>query len=1525
MLLSIQNVNSSLGTIFSYSTLLYSSWLKSSNFLYNNSFLAPSYYSPYNSIITQPALSSLSNSGNIDPDNTPVFSTLPTGDVPFFAPVPIGIVDETDLYSAPYTLPTVAGHLEAKFFDDGPGTFAANGLFSSTDALGGSTLTSSGEPVIVTSTTNGYRATAHGETIFTLQVAQDGTYVFELHGTIDHADTQNPDDVTELHFGVSAIDIQGDTAEDVITIKVHDDGPFTVDTGRTVIDGETVYGSVMEGDGLLGTDDFGEDGPGGVVQIQTGWNPATGNPVSIPPTAVYPNDLVEIEGEYGILTIDYYGQYEYNPHDNLSMDPSEVIAEHFTYTISDADGDTSSNLLVFHLISTDSSPVITAPDDILVVDETDLDDGFVVAQDILEADFGGDGPGTWDGINGSFTTSLPGTLTSGGEAVSVILTNGTYTGTTASGDDVFTLDIDSLTGAYNFTLMGVLDHPDGADHNDVITLNFGVQAIDQDGDTDETVISVEVFDDGPSATGEEETSVNESDINLSGSTSITGSIDDVIDFGEDGPNSFNWGAFSVVDQDGTPIGLQHDGQNIEIEIVNGNYVGTVNGQTIFVMTLNQNGDYNFTLHKGIDHPIDTDALQLQFGVTIMDGDGDKQQTTIKVNVIDSGPESITIGTPELKVDETHLADGDSATMPSIITYVDDFIDFGTDGYGYYALDMTGFAAGITSGGENIVISFDNGIYVGKTQNTNVEVFTLKTDLNAGSISFQLIEALDHSDTQDPDDIITLSFGLTATDGDGDSVQNTLNIDIHDDAATANDDYYLMPNIYPPNGVYLNVSDNDMPGADGYDDGSFTLEYIEHEGVVYDFDSNGELKIFVNDLEPSGIGIFTFYENGDYFYQFGGVVNQNKVGIQEFTYAIKDGDGDVSTATLTLEMENKPWIPIESIFGPDVDETDFDFSPVVIATDNLNVDFGNDGPGEIFGNGTFWHFSPTGEPLTSNGLLVDVALTTDGGYIGTTTENGVTTTIFTLDIEATSGDYTFSLFDNIDHEHSDHNDELLLHFGIAAEDSDGDTSEMELIIQVFDDGPEAEDDIHTFTGTSMPPQVIGNVLDNDDIGHDTNGGVTQVKFNGQTHSVSQNQPTLVVSQFGELEVNADGSYVYTYTAIGTNGTDNFSYTLTDGDGDKVEANLIFEIDLENADDLPVIEEPLIQSVDETNLDSGPQPLTGVVDVDFGNDGPGVVFANDTFSFQGVLNGTLTSNGEDVIITSGPTGYVGTANGIDIFTLTISPDGSFTFELLGQLDHGNPGDPNDIITLNFGIAAQDSDDDLSETILTIQVFDDGPYAQQDINLYQDGFAEGNVMDNDVMSQDAEVFVIAVVSNATGDSGSMPDGGTVVIDGQNGQLTLHSDGTYEYESFSDPDTDIFTYAIIDGDGDVSYSYLVLRAVDSLIGSGNGKVGEGEGIGDIEGVLYEDESSVLSFENMNQNIIAETTFENIDDRAALFLPEIIEQSSDYQEVINEFIENDTSSQNIVIGAQPVAQEAFGSISSESLFSTELNQSDII
>lgn len=225
-----------------------------------------------------------------------------------------------------------------------------------------------------------------------------------------------------------------------------------------------------------------------------------------------------------------------------------------------------------------------------------------------------------------------------------------------------------------------------------------------------------------------------------------------------------------------------------------------------------------------------------------------------------------------------------------------------------------------------------------------------------------------------------------------------------------------------------------------------------------------------------------------------------------------------------------------------------------------------------------------------------------------------------------------------------------------------------------------------------------------------------------------------------------------------------------------------------DDVPTLGTPRVVTVDETDLAGAPSiGATSTVTANFGADTPGTYVVNGGF-FSGT---PLFSNGVAVTVAQSGNGYVGTTpDGTVVFTLTLNTaTGQFTYTQPGTLDHPDTTDADDNIALQFGFNAVDSEGDLSPNgVITVNVRDDGPVANNDVNSYQTnaGPATGNVMTGlnggagaaDVASQDEVTTVTQVRFGTT--TVNVPETGTVTINGSYGALTIASDGSYSYTLF-------------------------------------------------------------------------------------------------------------------------------------------------
>ncbi len=1211
-------------------------------------------------------------------DNTVVQDDVPALTNPF------EVLDETNLVAGNLA---VSGQVVVDFGADGPGLICSTGnlVISGSEAGNAATLFSGGVPVVVDfdQATNTYTATANGTTIFTFVLDEnDGSYTFEQFGPLDHADPNNDNDQINLDFNFVTKDADGDETAGIVRIIVRDDAPVAlsqvaqqVDETNFIAGSATVSGRFFATPGqdvdgeYCGTDSFNATGSvaGGAL---------TSNGVAV--VVTFDAAINTYTGSAGALTVftvvidSATGEYDFTifaPLDHAdSTDPNDQIALNFGVKLVDFDGDSAEGFVTINVL--DDAPVIEGGAE--AVDETD---GLPrMADGTIFVDFGEDGAGVLRGNNDFDVTGSVdnGVLTSNGVPVIVTfdVATDTYTGT-AGTDTVFTFTIDPVTGDYEFEQFAPLDHADAADPNDSITLSFGVEAVDNDGDVQSTVVTVDVLDDAPLIV-RDTVSVDETDLSA-GPIILNDQVD--VDFGEDGPGEICGNdAFNArQDLNGPVLNLTSGGVAVDVtfDVATNTYTGVAGATTIFTLEINSDGTYTYTQNEPLDHPDGTDPndeITLNFGVKATDFDGDESARSIRVRVADDGPEVIDAqGT----VDETNITDTVIGTVAS---------NFGEDGAGEFNPTGTFASSGsqangaLTSGGVPVVVTFDSatGTYTGVAGTETIFTMVINDD---GSYKFDLLGTLDHADATDPNDIINLDFGVEIEDFDGDT-------------------------------------------------------------------DTGKIRIRVQDDVPT----------------------------------IGDSSGDV-------------------------DETNLDQGPLVFK-DVIDTNFGAE-LGDVKPNGE----TSSSEPLSHCGFPVVITQTATG-YQGIA--NGVV--VFTLDIDPATGDYTYTQNEALDHSDTTNPDDVLsITFGILVESVDGDTDDGVIVINIADDGPVAVDDINSAEEDQL---ITGDLLANDELSQDgINTGdntVTNVRFNGVDFPVPANGSETITGDYGVLTINSDGTYSYQANDFNPDGVDSFEYTLTDKDGDSDTATLNITV---TPDGDPVAVDQDI-AVDETNLTPGPVVMTGDLDVNFGPDGSGMVMPTDVTSFApsgSLAGGALTSGGVPVVVTLNGNTYTGMAGSVTVFTVTINAQGTYDFRLFEPLDHADSTDPNDVISLDFGIKVLDADGDTAEGTFTVLVHDDAPVARDDgqTNVNEGQTVTGDVTTNDEFGEDTPNTIVEVRFGNT--VVAVPDGGSASIDGQFGTFTLNSDGTYSYTANSnDPDgVDEFTYVLEDFDGDRDTAEISFKAI--------------------------------------------------------------------------------------------------------------------
>jgi T1SS-143 domain-containing protein len=1216
------------------------------------------------------------------------------------------------------------------------------------------------------------------------QFQQDDLRVDALAAAVDDRPIITPtiDQLDETELGVGPLVSTG-----TVVVDYGNDGPGTITgTGNFTVTCDVAGGSLKSG------------GVPVVVAFDVGTNTYTGTAGGV---LVFTMVVDSVTGDYT------YTQNEPFDHADTAND-NEPICLHFGLVVEDADGDREFTNITINVL--DDAPVVTSQVAVSV-DETDFTAGALVTTGQFFTDPGEDVVATFPGNNNFNATGSVdnGALTSNGVAVVVSFDAGTntYTGV-AGGVTVFTMVLDPADGSFTYTQNEPLDHADATDPNDVLTLNFGVDVVDFDGDSESGFVSVNVFDDAP-VTGDDTNTIDESNLDT-GPIVINDSVS--VDFGGDGEGSLlpsgTFAASGSVDN-GT---LSSGGVPIVVTPTANGYVGVAGSVTVFTLDLNPTtGDYTFTLLESLDHADNTnpnDIITLTFGTEISDFDDDVEPGQIIVNIADDAPTF----QPSGPIIDQGLENVDETNLGPIVETGTLTADFGEDTPGTYegsdSFTPSGSLAGgaLTSCGHPVTVTFDSATNTYTGAANGATIFTLAIDPTTGDYTYTQTGALDHADGTDPNDVITLTFGVDAVDSEGEGANVSIVINVADDAPEVEDAYNTVDEsdlgpVIVTGDVTHDFGNDHAALVDGFDaSGTFTSGgsqlggALTHNGIAVTVAFDAGTNTYTG--AAGSVIVFTMVVNSDGSYTFellstldhADPNDPNDIINLNFGVVVTDKDGDQAEAVIVINVKDD--VPTIGNSSGDVDETNFNIGPLVY-TDTVDH---NTGPNlaTIEPNGAV----SSSTPLISGGVPVTVSQT---GNTYTGTAGGVI--VFTLTIDPATGEYTYTQIEPLDHPDStDPDDVIAINFGIEIETLDGSTADSVITINVADDGPAATDD---FNSAEEGQFITGDVRANDDLsqdGDDTGDNtITNVEFNGVNHAVPAGGSVTIVGDYGTLVINSDGTYDYTANSNDPDGTDVFNYILTDRDGDTAEATLSIEV---SPDGQPVAVSQLI-AVDETNLTPGPMIFNGDLNVDFGIDGAGSVTATNAGSFVAggsLAGGTLTSGGVPVVVTLSGNTYTGTAGSVTVFTVAINNDGTYIFQLLDHIDHADSTDPNDIITMEFGVAATDSDGDTTTGTFTVHVHDDAPVAYDDgtQTLDEGQTRNGNVLTNDESSEDRPTDVVEVIFNGT--STAVPTTGTVSVTGQYGVLTISAGGTYSYTANgNNPDgTDTFTYVIEDFDGD-------------------------------------------------------------------------------------------------------------------------------
>jgi T1SS-143 domain-containing protein len=1181
-----------------------------------------------------------------------------------------------------------------------------------TDTSGLPALNSAGVAVVYSVSGDTLTAKAGTTDVFTFTLSAAGAYSFTLLQPLDHPVGDDENDLA-INLGslLQATDKDGDTvtaAAESLVITVDDDTPTATGTPVTgTVDEDGLANGIPGGVGdvegeattvsgdVTGIFQSGADVPLTYsLSSDTSGLPALASGGVALVYSVSGDTLTAKAGTTDVFTfsLSAAGAYSFTlmqPLDHPAGDDENDITLNLGALLeaTDKDGDTVTAAAESLVITVDDdTPTATGTAVAGTVDEDGLENGIAGGVGDVEGEattVSGDVSGIFQsGADvplsyslSSDTSGLP-ALSSGGVALVYSVSGETLTAKAgAGGADVFTFSL-SAAGAYSFTLLQPLDHPEGDDEND-IAINLGtlLQATDKDGDTvtaaaNKLVITVD--DDTPTATGDAEAGTVDEDGLENGiaggvgdvegeATTASGDVSGIFQSGADVPLSY---ALST-DTSGLPA-LSSGGVALVYSVSGDTLTAKAGagGADVFTFSLSAAGAYTFTLLQPLDHPEgdDENDLAINLGTLLQatDKDGDTVTAAAEslVITVDDDTPTATGDAEAGTVDEDGLengiaggigdVDGEATTASGNVTGI---FQSGADVPLSYSLSSdTSNLPALTSGGVALVYSVAGDTLTAKAGTTDVFTFSLSA---AGDYSFTLLQPLDHPAGDDENDLaINLGSLLQATDKDGDTVTaaaDKLVITVDDDTPTATGD--AEAGTVDEDGLA-----NGIPGGIGDVEGEATTVSGDVTGI---FQSGADVPLsYALSTDTSGLPALTS----------GGVALVYSVAGDTLTAKAGAGGADVFTFSLSAAGAYSFTLmqPLDHPAGDDENDlainlgsllqaTDKDGDTVTAAADKLVITVDDDTPtatgtaasgtvdedglangiaggiGDVEGEATVASGNVTGIFQSGADVPLSYSLSTDTSGLPALSSGGVALVysvagdtltakagaggadVFTFSLSA-AGAYTFTLLQPLDHPAGNNENDITLKLGtlLQATDKDGDTVTAAAKKLVIT----IDDDTPTATGTAEPATV-----DEDGLANGIAGGVGDVEGEATTAS-------------GDV------------TAIFQSGADvPLSYALsTDTSG------------------LPA-------------LTSG---------------GVALVYS--------VAGDTLTAKAG--------------AGGADVFTFSLSAAGAYSFTLLQPLDHPAGDDENDL-AINLGTLLQATDKD-GDTVtaaaesLVITVDDDTPTA-------------------------------------------------------------------------------------------------------------------------------------------------------------------------------------------------------------------------
>ncbi|PBB82008.1 hypothetical protein CK218_03715 [Mesorhizobium sp. WSM3879] len=461
-----------------------------------------------------------------------------------------------------------------------------------------------------------------------------------------------------------------------------------------------------------------------------------------------------------------------------------------------------------------------------------------------------------------------------------VLTSAAQTFTDATGSLTASYSFDAATGTGTINYSYTLNTNTSGDGTSV---SFAVGVTDSDGDAAPPgTLVINIIDDVPTAVADTDAVPSGSHASIDGNV-ITGAGSDGNPAGPDVKGA----------DDVTVVGVAVGDTGASLD--NTTTVGTVIHGTYGELTLGANGAYSYVRNAGSPGGVND-----VFTYTIKDGDGDLSHTTLTIAIGDSTP-SDSIPAPGLASTTVYEAGlPPHGGLPAGSGEIAD----GNPNNNSNTSETTSGSIGFTSPDGIQTVSLGGHVLSGVPQTFTDATGSLTASYvydaatGAGTISYSYTLATNTSGEN-----TSVSFAVEVTDADGDSAPaGNLVINIVDDVPSAYANTNSVSEGAQATGNVLTDGTPDVLGADSAAPGGAVTGVATGSNVSNPVSGN---------IGGPGIagqyGTLVLNANGSYTY----TANPNSVttnAVDHFVYTITDGDGDTSTVTLDITVNNVTLAP-----------------------------------------------------------------------------------------------------------------------------------------------------------------------------------------------------------------------------------------------------------------------------------------------------------------------------------------------------------------------------------------------------------------------------------------------------------------------------------------------------------------------------------------------------------------------------------------------------------------------------------------